>query len=157
MSLIFQIVLITAERQEYAQRYKLRELSVKQDLEASKCSLVEEKLQSKDLTHNLTRQYKTLQLQTETRIQMLEATVQRLTDELSKYDQVQFYSKEYVQFPIFLLYYLTSSAGHFFLHDKHKSIYCIHENYQVDWFGILGNFDNFVHIVKPCNEINGFI
>ncbi len=109
MSLIFPIVLITAERQEYAQRYKLRELSVKQDLEASRCSLVEEKLQSKDLTHNLTRQYKTLQLQTETKIQMLEATVQKLTDELSKYGQLSAsLFNRHVQFPLLVLLCLST-------------------------------------------------
>ena len=71
------------ERQEYAQRSKSSELSAKQRLAAAKTSLAEEKVLTNDLAYDLTRQYKTLQLQSETRIQMLEATVRRLNEELT--------------------------------------------------------------------------
>ncbi len=60
---------------------------MKQRLETTKVALSEEKVLTKDLTFDLTRQYKTLQLHSQTRIELLEATVKRLTEELSMHSK----------------------------------------------------------------------
>lgn len=55
---------------------------MRERLVQAKTMFEEEQADKKDLSYDLTRQYKTLQLHSETKIQSLEATVKRLTGEL---------------------------------------------------------------------------
>ena len=48
----------------------------------AKAQLEEERVDTKDICFDLTRQYKTLQLQSETKILALEETIKKLTSEL---------------------------------------------------------------------------
>lgn len=76
-----------AERQEYARTSKASEQAIRERLQVAKETITDERVQTKDLTFDLTRQYKTLQLHSETRIQALEAAVKRLTTELTSTKQ----------------------------------------------------------------------
>lgn len=51
---------------------------------SARAMVSEEQQSKKELTFDLTRQYKTLQLQSELRIQALEAHIKRLTEELGE-------------------------------------------------------------------------
>ncbi|XP_011409667.1 PREDICTED: uncharacterized protein LOC105316459 [Amphimedon queenslandica] len=71
-----------AERQEYARRSKATEEAMRERLIVTKAIVEEEKVNKKDISFDLTRQYKTLQLQSETKILALEETIKKLTSEL---------------------------------------------------------------------------
>ncbi|XP_019862122.1 PREDICTED: uncharacterized protein LOC109590669 isoform X2 [Amphimedon queenslandica] len=69
-------------RQEIAQYFKAAEKETREKLLMTKAQLVEERGDTKDICFDLTRQYKTLELQSETKILALEETVKKLTSEL---------------------------------------------------------------------------
>lgn len=71
-----------AERQEYARRSKATEEAMRERLLVTKAQVEEERVDKKDISFDLTRQYKTLQLQSETKIIALQETIKRLTSEL---------------------------------------------------------------------------
>lgn len=57
---------------------------MREKLKSARALVVEEKTNKKDISYDLTRQYKTLQVHTETKIQELETIVRRLTSDLSE-------------------------------------------------------------------------
>lgn len=68
---------------------------MRERLLVAKATVEEERVNKKDLSYDLTRQYKTLQVHSETRIQALEATVRRLTSELtSTQEQLKIVTRE---------------------------------------------------------------
>ena len=78
----FNTIFLLAERQEYARRSKATEEAMRERLIVTKAIVEEEKVNKKDISFDLTRQYKTLQLQSETKILALEETIKKLTSEL---------------------------------------------------------------------------
>jgi hypothetical protein len=84
-----------AERQEFARRSKATEMVMRDRLEQTKTLYENEQANKKDLSFDLTRQYKTLQLQSEAKIHELETIVKRLTGELtSTQEQLKMVTKE---------------------------------------------------------------
>lgn len=76
------LVLTTADRQDYARRSRASEQLMKEHARIAQETVADERQSKKELTFDLTRQYKTLQLQAEMRIQALEAQIKLLGEEL---------------------------------------------------------------------------
>ena len=73
-----------ADRQDRARLSLASEKVMREKMMSARAMVSDEQQSKKDLTFDLTRQYKTLQLQSELKIQALEAKVKRLTEDLGK-------------------------------------------------------------------------
>ena len=73
---------MTADRQDYARRSRASEQLMKEHARIAQETVADERQSKKELTFDLTRQYKTLQLQAEMRIHALESQIKLQGDEL---------------------------------------------------------------------------